>query len=891
MLPAGTRLGPYEIIAPAGSGGMGEVYRARDARLGRDVAIKLLLAGASVDRERLARFEQEARAAAALNHPNIVAVYDIGERDGAPYIVSELLEGETLRARLAGGALPVRKAIEYGVQIARGLAAAHEKGIVHRDLKPENVFITRDGGVKILDFGLAKLTQPESSLAGLSMLPTTPPDTLPGLVLGTIGYMSPEQVRGLAADHRSDVFAFGAILYEMLAGRRAFEGATPMDTMLAIAKGDAPELPVVERRIPPALARIVARCLERDPSARFESMRDLAFSLEALASQADTASSGVMVDPAIAAAAASTARPAQSWIAWGVAAVAVVAALAIGFVHFREPLAQPHPVRFAFTPPGPQAAFFTLAPDGRALAFAANSGNVNQLWIRTMDALEARPVPGTGDATYPFWSPDGQYLAFFAEGKLKKVAIAGGPPQTLCDVASARGGTWSKDGVILFSAGPTSAILRVPAEGGTPVPVTKLAGNDPGYGHRFPSFLPDGQHFLYTVNSQRPEVAGLYVATLSDGSSTRLLPDATNGIYASSGASGYLFFRREGTLMARPFDAAQRTFTGEMFPVAEKVSDAGNLGFGAFSAAADTLIYRAGEAALNRQLIWVDRTGKRVATIGSPGAFANGIALSPDEKKVATGVLAGTLGDIWLEDLDRSVLTRFSFRQGVGMSPQWSPDGSRLAYTIGSPSVSAFDIYMKSAASNGQEQLLLHGGINARPTDWSPDGKFLIYEEQGRNTDMDLWLLPLEGDRKPVPYLTSSFREAAGRFAPTREGAPRWVAYESNESGHTEVYVQTVPTTGAKYQISSGGGELPRWRADGKELFYITPDTRVMAVPITLGATIELGTPRMLFAGASYTDYTPSRDGQRFLVNAPAEGQTAIAPVTVVLDWAAALKR
>ena len=892
MLPAGTRLGPYEVLSPAGAGGMGEVYRARDTRLGRDVAIKLLLAGASADPERLARFEQEARAAAALNHPNIVAVHDIGERDGAPYIVSELLEGETLRERLAAGPLPVRKAIEYGVQIARGLSAAHDKGIVHRDLKPENIFLTRDGAVKILDFGLAKLTQPEPNLAGLTMMPTTPPDTMPGLVLGTVGYMSPEQVRGVGADHRADIFAFGAILHEMLAGRRAFAGETPMDVMLAIAKGDAPELPIIERKIPPALARIVARCLERDPSARFQSMRDLAFSLDAIAAQADTGSSGIMVDPAIAAAAATPPRSNQSMLAWGVAAVAIVAALTIGVIHFREQPAQPGPIRFAFTTPGTNAGFFSLSPDGRSLAFVANSGDKDQVWIRTMDALDARPVPGTDDATYPFWSPDGAYLAFFAQGKLKKVAIAGGPPQTLCDVASARGGTWSRDGVILFSAGPTSAILRVPAEGGAPTPVTKLAGNDPGYGHRFPSFLPDGQHFLYTVNSQRPETAGLYLATLSDGSSTRLLPDSTNGTYAGRDSAGYLFFRREDTLMARPFDASKRTFTGEMFPVAEKVGDAGNLGFGAFSAASDgTLMYRAGDSGLNRQLVWVDRTGKRVKTVGLPGAFTNGLTLSPDEKKIATGVMSGTQGDIWLEDVDRNVLTRFTFRQGVGMNPVWSPDGARIAYTIGSPSVSAFDIYVKSAAASSQEQLLLRGSINARPSDWSPDGKFLMYEEQGRNTDIDLFLLPLEGDHTPVPYLVSPFREASGQFAPTREGAPRWVAYESNESGHTEVYVQSIPASGAKYQISSGGGSSPRWRADGKELFYGTPDAKLMAVPITVGATIELGTPQMLFSGPSYSDYVPSRDGQRFLVNAPAEGQAAVAPVTVVLNWTATLKK
>jgi serine/threonine protein kinase/Tol biopolymer transport system component len=890
-LVPGTRLGPYEIVAAIGAGGMGEVYRARDPRLGRDVAIKVLPAAFSADPDRLARFEQEARAAAALNHANILAVYDIGTHEGAPYIVSELLEGASLRERLAAGALPARKAIEYAVQIAHGLAAAHEKGIVHRDLKPENVFVTSDGRVKILDFGLAKLTQTEPSLAGASVLPTTPPQTTPGTVLGTTGYMSPEQVRGREADPRSDIFAFGASLYEMLAGRRAFGGETTMDAMSAILKEHPSDLPLAERHIPPALARIVDRCLEKDPSSRFQSTRDLAFALEAMTSTSDSR----FVETALAGSRPSV--PDRSrLIAWAVAGICAVAAATIGFVHFREARVTPPSVRFQITPPGVSSAgMLALSPDGRNLAFVTNNGGPYQLWVRAMNSLETRALPGTDDAAYPFWSPDGTSLGFFAQGKLKKIAIAGGPAQTLCDATNGRGGSWSRDGVIVFSPGPTSPILRVSASGGVATPVTQLRDNGSGAGHRFPAFLPDGNHFLYNAGSDMPEAAGLYLGSLDGASGVRILPDQTNGLYVPAfepGTSGHLVYRREDTLMAQPFDLRTLRTAGDTFPVVEHVPNGGNVGFGAFAVSPNgTLVFGSGDIFSNRQMVWMDRAGKRLDAVTKTLALVEAPAISPDQRTVAVQISTGSQTEIWLQDLQRNVISRFTFGPGFNRRPVWAPEGKRVAFAYQGLTSYSGEIHLKGSSGGGQDELLLQGGVNAAPVDWSSDLHWIAFEQQGQKTGVDLWLLPLEGNRKPIPYLQTSFDEASAKFAPGLGGPARWMAYQSNESGQNQVYVQSIPP-GAKYQISTSGGAQPRWRADGKELYYLSTDQKLMAVPIALGASVEPGTPQPLFSNAGISGFAPSPDGQRFLVNVPAGGDVTVAPpITVVLNWTATLQK
>jgi Tol biopolymer transport system component len=566
--------------------------------------------------------------------------------------------------------------------------------------------------------------------------------------------------------------------------------------------------------------------------------------------------------------------------AWALAGLFLLTTLGVSFVHLREapPVAQS--LRYQISTSGSEPAQYpALSPDGRNLAFVTSNSGPNLVWVRAMDALDARPLAGTDGATYPFWSPDGAYLGFFAEGKLKKVAITGGPAQILCDARSGRGGSWNRDGVILFSPGPASIIFRVPAAGGTPIPATKFTGNGgSGEGYRFPVFLPDGVHFLYAAGSDQPNASGVFAGSLDGIAAVRLLVGVTNALYAppaAPGATAHLLFRAENTLMAQPFDATRLKTTGDMFPIAEQVPFSGNTGFGAFTVSENgTLVYRAGDAVTDRELVWMDRAGKRLGVIGKPGAFGP-IAVSPDEKTLAvTARSNGSQSDIWLQDVGRGVLSRFTFRSGLTRFPVWSPDGSRLIFAFASLSSSSYStvIYQKAAGGNGQEEPLLHSGLNGFPDDWSPDGKWIVYEQTGQKSASDLWLLPLSGDRKPVSYLQTPFDEMNAHFSP--DG--RLMTYQSNESGQFQIYVQTVPVSGAKYQISTSGGSSPRWRPDGKELFYVSADRKLMAAPIKLGSTIEAGTPQPLFPLSTFPGfasalafYAPMRDGQRFLVNAP----------------------
>jgi len=862
-LAAGTKLGLYQILAPIGAGGMGEVYRARDTKLGRDVAIKVLPHLLANDPERLARFEREAKVLASLNHPNIAQIYGIEDRA----LVMELVEGETLH-----GPLPLDQALRIAGQICDALEAAHEKGITHRDLKPANIMITPAGVVKVLDFGLAAVASASAGDSGdAANSPTlTMSPTHAGMILGTAAYMSPEQARGKTVDKRADIWAFGVVLYEMLTGKPLFEGDTVSDILAGVLK-EQPDL----ERVPVEVRRLLRRCLEKEPKRR---LRDIGDAMELVEVGQAQGVSSTGPAPAL-----------QRW-PWIVAAVFALAALALGFIHFREKAPVEQSLRYQIPPPGATVAqHMALSPDGRHLAFVANNGGPTQVWVRAMDTLEARPLASTDGASYPFWSPDGAYLGFFTEGKLKKIAIAGGPPQTLCDATTGRGGTWNRDGMILFSPGPGSVIFRVSAAGGIPSPVTKLPQNGSGAGHRFPAFLPDGVHFLYNAGSDKPDAAGLFVGSLDGDAAIRLLPDVTNALYAAPitpGGTAHLLFRRENTLMAQPFDAKGLKTTGEMFPVAEQVPISENVGFGAFSVSENgVLVYRSGGAVSNRELVWLDRAGKRLGAVGKPGEFGE-MAVSPDEKTLAVGIGGASESDIWLQDMGRGVLSRFTFRPGINRGPVWSPDGSRLVFALQALSTYSSDIYQKPAGGNGQEELLVHAGINGFPEDWSPDGKWIVYQQTGQKTANDLWLLPLDGDRKPVSYLQTPFDELNARFSP--DGG--WMAYQSNESGRFQIYVQTVPPSGAKYQISSSGGAVPQWRRDGKELFYVAADQKLTAVPVKLGTTVEAGTPQPLFPvfpiAASYFFYVPMRDGQRFLVNVPAGGEgAAVQPITVVTNW------
>lgn len=886
-LAAGEKLGPYEILSPLGAGGMGAVYRARDTRLGRDVAIKISSA------QFTDRFEREARAVAALNHPNICHLYDVGALpSGSGYLVMELIEGQTLTERIRQGPIPVEEALRIAAQIRDALEAAHEKHITHRDLKPGNVMLTSEGSsgsvVKVLDFGLAKQGRDPEKSASASDPTNSPTLTIAatdaGMILGTAAYMSPEQAKGKSVDKRADIWAFGVVLFEMLTGERPFKGEDAGDILASVIK----EQPNFEK-LPAQVRPLIESCLEKDPKKR---LRDIGDAWRLLDSAADDPR-GAGFQPATAASASASRL---SKIAIAAAAVFALATAGLSFVHFRETPPAVQNLRYQIPPPGTTTAqFLALSPDGRNLAFVTNTGGPNQIWVRAMDTLESRALAGTDGATYPFWSPDGAYLGFFSDGKLKKIAVAGGPPQTLCDATSGRGGTWNRDGVILFSPGPGGVIFRVPAAGGTPVPVTKLPGNGVGEGNRFPVFLPDGDHFVYNVGSDKPNAAGVYVGSLSGETAMRLLPDVSNALYAQPAAQaafGHLLFRREGTLMAQPFDAKGFKTAGDALPIAGQVPITGNDGFGAFSVAGNgMLVFRSGGGAISRELAWTDRTGKRLGVLGKPGDFV-GLNISPDEKTLAVRIGLGSQSDIWLEDMGRGVLSRFTFRSGVGTNPVWSPDGSRVAFALQTLGTYSSDIYQKSAGGNGQEELLLHSGINGYPEDWSPDGKWIAYRQTGQKTALDLWLLPMEGDHKPVPYLQTPFDEEFARFSP--DG--RWMAYQSNESGPFQIYVQTVPASGAKYQISSAGGTVPRWRRDGQELFYVSADQKLMAVPIKLGATVEVGTPQPLFpipqTGGAFS-YAPMRDGQRFLVNVPAGGEAAAVaqPITVVTNWQAGFKK
>ena len=614
MIDAGTHLGRYEIRSQIGAGGMGEVYRARDEKLNRDVAIKVLPSALSQDADRLRRFEQEAQAAGALNHPNILAVYDVGMHDSAPYIVSELLEGEELREQLNDGSLPQRKALDYAQQIAQGLAAAHERGITHRDLKPENLFVTTDGRVKILDFGLAKL-RPLRNESVSSEIDTRKQITDPGTVMGTVGYMSPEQVRGHEADHRSDIFSFGSILYEMLAGQRAFRRETMAETMTAILKEEPPELSETNAKISLPLEKLVRRCLEKKPERRFHSAHDLAFAIESLSGTATSSGQTETIATLTTLSTRSRITKHLPWIVAGSLFIALLAVLSFVISSLRRAPVDMRVTRVSVLPPEKSTVgTLTVSPDGRRLAFIATDATGKRLlWVRPLDSLAAQPLAGTDNAIYPFWSPDSRFIGFFADRKLKKIEVAGGPPSTLCNALNGFGGAWNRDDVIIFAPDNRTGLSRVSAAGGEPSPVTTLDSSRQESTHRFPQFLPDGRHFLYFARSIQPENSAIYVSSIDQPQAKRIISTDTNVAYAPP---GYLLFTRYTALMAQAFDVASLALTGAPFPVAEQVGRLRSNGEAYFSVSeTGVLVYQSGDAG-KTQLVWFDRSGKQ---LGAPG--------------------------------------------------------------------------------------------------------------------------------------------------------------------------------------------------------------------------------------------------------------------------------
>jgi eukaryotic-like serine/threonine-protein kinase len=895
-LVAASRLGPYEIVAPLGAGGMGEVYRARDERIGRDVAIKVLPGEFASDPDRLRRFEQEARAAGQLNHPNILTVHDTGTHEGAPYIVTELLEGETLRERLRSGGLGVRKAVEIAIQIARGLAAAHEKGIIHRDLKPANVFVTKDGHVKILDFGVAKLIHPEVKVDPYAKTTTSGPTTEAGSVVGTAGYISPEQLRGFPADHRSDIFALGCVLYEMLSGKAPFLKDTGADIAAAILNEEPAPLTIPGREIPAALRAVVERCLEKSPEERFQSARDLAFGLETLSGTSGEA--------------AAAARPGRiaarsrirERLAWGVAAA--IAVFAIGALlalnHMRRP-PKADLVRFSVTGPevgtlANDVAASAISPDGRRLVFSViDAAGTIRLWVRSLDTLSAQALVGTEGATFPFWSPDSRLVAFFSQGKLRKVPVAGGSPEVICNAPDPRGGTWSTDGVIVFAPRAMGPLVKVSAEGGEPVEVGKPDATRGDAGLRFPYFLPDKRHFLYVSLPRKQSGFDVYVGALDSKESKRIGSALSAPIYAGP---GYLLFVLGERLVAQRFDLSTLQTVGKAMPLADappgSTFDAGV----ALSASTNGVLAHAASSPALTELVWLDRAGRQTGRIAlPPGSYSNP-SFSPDGGlATVTKFNSAASYDLWLVDLQRSVTTRLTFDGlvaggGMSMPVVWSPDGTRVAY--GCAKSGLYDVYQVLASGSGRPEQLVHSDVQMKiAAAWSPDGKYFVFSGEGEGGQYDLWVQPLHEDRAPFPYLRTPFNEDACAISP--DG--RWLAYDSDETGAMEIYVRSFPEPGEKYRVSTSGGTIAQWSRDGKQLLYFSLSQYysgsgpIYVVDVETKPTFKTGAPRLLFTPRpDISGLVATADLSRFLATVPAEGAPP-ASITVTLNWEAALER
>ncbi len=877
---------------------MGEVYRARDEKLNRDVAIKVLPVAFSQDPERLLRFEQEAQAVGALNHPNILSVYDVDTHDGAPYVVSELLEGESLRERIAGTALSQRKAIEYAIQIAHGLAAAHEKGIVHRDLKPDNIFITRDDRVKILDFGLAKLVQATNENQAQTDVPTRKVHTDPGTVMGTVGYMSPEQVRSQPIDHRSDIFSFGAVLYEMLSGRRAFHRDSAVESLNAILKDDPPELTETSARINPALDKIVRRCLEKKPERRFQSAHDLGFALEALTAPSDS-SLKTATAPAVMQNQTRSGVPLfrNAWLGWVVAAGFVLLTLGLAWMYFTRPSpGDARMMRLSILPPEKATLIAgqvpTVSPDGTHLVFVVTDATGRTvLYLQALDSLAAQPLAGTEGGMWPFWSPNGREIGFFAGGKLKKIDTAGGQPVTLADAPVPRGGSWNQDGVIIFTPAPPAPTLRIAASGGEPTPLNSVDMPSGEFPRWFPQFLPDGRHYLFLSGGARKTgTRVISIGSLDSKETKTVLTTDFSAVYAKP---GYLLFRREAMLMAQKFDADRLELSGDPFPVAEQIGFDGVTYQTLVSASDQGVLAYQSLGAGKTQLVWFDREGKKLGVAGALGDYSD-LALSPDDKRLAFFQVDPDTGnaDVWLMDLASGAPSRFTFDTAVDFTPVWSPDGQRIVFA--SLREGAPNLFQKMANGSGQEDALYRSTLAKLPSDWSTDGRFLLCGTVDPKTRYDLWVLSIAGDQKWEVFWQTPANESRAMFSPNG----RWVVYESDESGKKEIYVQSFPASGAKWQISVSGGSQPRWRRDGKELFYLGGDRKITAVDVNTEApTFAHGTPKALLGtriskgeDRAGDQYVVTSDGQRFLVNTIAE-EGAYNHVSVVLNWTAGLKK
>ena len=905
-LTAGTKLGPYEIVSPLGAGGMGEVYRATDTRLDRTVAVKILPEHLAANSEARQRFEREARAISSLNHPNICVLHDIGAQNGTSFLVMEFLEGETLEARLCKGPLPVKLALQYGVQICEALENAHRAGIVHRDLKPGNIMLTSTGA-KLLDFGLAKpvvaIVKPTpgrgdldvTSGATLSLPALTAkasPLTQQGSIVGTFQFMAPEVLQGQEADARSDIFSLGCVLYEAISGKRAFEGKSPISVMSAILENEPMPLSQVQPLTPASLEHVVEGCLAKDPSSRWQNAADVGRELRWIA---NSGASTATAQPEVARKAGR-----ERWL-WAAAVVALLGAL-LWLATREHPL--PPSIR-AYLPPPPDTGFdFTgdfsgpsvLSADGTMVAFCArNPKQRSFIWVQSLNELSARKLDGTEGAAFPFWSPDGKYLGFFADGHLKKVPSAGGPIIVLADAPNARGGTWNQDNVILFEPDYRNSLWRVSANGGTPAIVTRLESTRHTT-HRWPQFLPDGQHFLFFATSHSGGTEqGVYYGSLKDGSFKRVVESDSDGEYAS----GYLLYHLQSQLMAQRFDPGSGSVSGDPIPVASFVEYDPGTWHATFTARNNGLmLYEPGTKTRGVQLMWMDRSGKSLGEVSNEGGFKGSGRISPDGKRLVTAE-GDPQGDIWVIDLGSGSRTRLTFGGATHLMPSWSSDGKRVVYVkqSGATLISGTSLCMRLASGGGQEEVLTQSGSGV-PTllspQFTPDGKYLLYTQQSGPTNTEIWALPLTGERKPFPLVKPSSAQARiVQFRLSPDG--RWLAYTSTESGREEVYVTHFPSGEGRWQVSQTAGTFPTWRGDGKEIYYVgLSDTTFRAAAVNpKREEFEVGQSQPLFA-VNFTaplgvPYDPAPNGQRFMFATYPE--TIPTPLVVVTNWTGDLKK
>jgi eukaryotic-like serine/threonine-protein kinase len=888
-LTSGTKLGPYEIVSPIGAGGMGEVYRARDTRLDRTVAVKILPAHLSDNPEARQRFEREARAISSLNHPNICTLHDVGHQDGTDFLVMEYLEGETLADRLAKGPLPLEQVLKYGIDICEGLERAHKSGVVHRDLKPGNVMLTKTGA-KLMDFGLAKAVTAANPLAsGLTATLMSPagshPLTAQGTVVGTFQYMSPEQVEGKEADARSDIFALGAVLYEMASGKRAFAGKTTASTIAAILASDPQPISSIQPMTPPALDRVVHTCLAKAPEDRFQSVHDLRLQLGWLAEAGSQA--GVPATVAVR-------RKRREWLGWA-AALLLLLVGGVGYylaylehgrvlsIAVRSSIEAPEQQTFSFTGDGggPPA----ISPDGTRVVYAAADNQGKQrLWLRPLNSLTTQPIAGTDDATFPFWSYDSHKIGFFADGSLKVVDLFGGPAPVLCPAPNGRGGTWSKNDLILFSPTFRGGLSAVSSAGGE-AKVLLDQRQTPFSSFRWPQFMPDGKHFVFlAVQHEKGPESSLFFASL-DGLKPKLVMTATAG---ARYASGRLLFLRGTALMSQAFDPSTGKLSGEPALVADQVLWDGGVWRGVFDASTNgVLAYERGSVAAATRLAWFDRNGKQLSSVAIPTGFQT-MTLSRDAKFLA--VQGNPAADLWSYDLARGVHTRLTFDPANHAFPAWSPDDKWVAYVSGKNNKN--DIFRKPSDGTGAEEPLIVSPQNKNLSDWSPDGTYILFIQPGAsNQGSEIWAMPLAGERKPFPIVQTPFNNSGAVFSP--DG--KWVAYSSDESGRNEVYVTSFPNPAGKWQVSLDGGANPQWSSNGKEIFFLSAnDNRIMSAQVgSKGSQFVVGKvqPYFRLSGTAqiFAWFQPAPGGEKFLAPAPtAENQPAL---TLILNWPAELDK